>query len=185
MPDIVNVVASGKIGREINIPAIAEDIDAAVVNMSGENYSHRVVYLRRQEGGPMATVFRSGSYHITGADSIEQAKNMKNWMETAFNNLGIEITATFSIKNVVMTGDLEHEINLNSLAIALGLEATEYEPEQFPGAVYRPSDIDCVFLIFTSGKVVITGSHSVETATEGFGMLTERLKQILDNSERV
>jgi len=177
MPDIVNVVAAGKVGRELDIPAIAEDIDAAVVKMSGENYSHRVVYLRREEGGPMATLFRSGSYHITGAESIEQAKDLKDWMVTALNNLGIEFTATFSVKNVVMTGDLEYEVNLNTVAIALGLELTEYEPEQFPGAVYRPPDIDCVFLIFASGKVVITGSAKVDTATEGFKKVSERLKQ--------
>ena len=179
MPDIVNVVAAGKLGREINVPAIAEDIDAAVVKLSEENYSNRVVYLRREEGGPMATVFRSGSYHITGADSIEQAEELKDWMVSALNDLGIEVTATFSIKNVVMTGDLGHKVNLNTLTIALGLEVTEYEPEQFPGTVYRPPDINCVFLIFGSGKVVITGSPDVETATEGFEKMSERLKQII------
>lgn len=179
MPDIVNVVAAGKLGREINVPAIAEDINAAVVKLSEENYSHRVVYLRREEGGPMATVFRSGSYHITGADSIEQAEELKDWMVIALNDLGIEVTPTFSIKNVVMTGDLGHEVNLNNLAITLGLEATEYEPEQFPGAVYRPPDFDCVFLIFASGKVVITGSPNVETATEGFEKMAERLQDTI------
>lgn len=179
MPDIVNVVAAGKLGREINVPAIAEDINAAVVKLSEENYSHRVVYLRREEGGPMVTVFRSGSYHITGADSIEQAEELKDWMVIVLNDLGIEVTPTFSIKNVVMTGDLGYQVNLNTLAIALGLEATEYEPEQFPGAVYRPPDIGCVFLIFGSGKVVITGSPDVETATKGFEKVGERLKQAI------
>lgn len=179
MPEIVNVVAAGKLGREINIPAIAEDIDAAVIRLSDENYSHRVVYLRREEGGPVATLFRSGSYHITGADSISQAEDLKDWMETALKNLSIEITATFSVKNIVMTGDLGHQVNLNTLVIALGMEETEYEPEQFPGAVYRPPDIDCVFLIFASGKVVITGAQDVETATKGFEKMTERLKQTI------
>jgi transcription initiation factor TFIID TATA-box-binding protein len=179
MPEIVNVVAAGKLGREINVPAIAEDIDAAVVKLSEENYSHRVVYLRREEGGPMATLFRSGSYHITGADSMEEAEELKDWMVIALENLGIEVTATFSIKNIVMTGDLGHQVNLNTLVVALGLEETEYEPEQFPGAVYRPPDIDCVFLIFGSGKVVITGSPDVETATEGFKKVSERLKQTI------
>ncbi|NHN60455.1 MULTISPECIES: TATA-box-binding protein [Halorussus] len=177
MPEIVNVVAAGKLGREMDIPAITEDIDAAVVKLSDESYSHRVVYLRRDEGGPMATLFRSGSYHITGADSTEGAEELKDWMVAALEDLGIEVTATFAIKNVVLTGDLEEQVNLNTLVTALGLEKTEYEPEQFPGVVYRPPDIDCVFLIFGSGKVVITGSPDVETAVEGFQKVTERLKQ--------
>ena len=179
MPEIVNVVAAGKLGREINIPAIAEDIDAAVTKLSDESYSHRVVYLRREEGGPMATLYRSGSYHITGVDSIEGAEDLKDWMVTALEDLGIEVTTTFSVKNVVMTGDLGHQVNLNTLVVALGLEDTEYEPEQFPGAVYRPPDIGCVFLIFASGKVVITGAPDVENGTDGFEKVTERLKQTI------
>ncbi len=180
MPEIVNVVAAGTLGREIDVPAIAEDIDAAVVNLSGENYSNRVVYLRREEGGPMATLFRSGSYHITGAGSIEEAEELKDWLGNTLGELGVEVTPTFSIKNIVMTGDLGQQLNLNTLSIALGLEVTEYEPEQFPGVVYRPPDIDCVFLIFGSGKVVITGSSDLEIATRGFEKLSNRLKELLD-----
>lgn len=175
MLEIVNVVAAGKLGSEIDVLAVAEDVDAASVKLSKESYSHQVVYLRQENGGPMATLFRSGSYHITGADSTEQVEEMKDWMVVALEDLGIKVMATFAVKNVVLTGDLGHGVDLNKLVIALGLEKTEYEPEQFPGVIYRPQGVDCVFLIFASGKVVITGSPNVETATTSFEELTEKL----------
>ncbi|MWV65661.1 TATA-box-binding protein C [Halorubrum sp. JWXQ-INN 858] len=179
MTEIVNVVAAGKLGRELDVQTVAEDINAGVVKLSDETYSNRVVYLRREEGGPMVTLFRSGSYHVTGAKSAEEAEELKDWMVAMLRELGIEATATFAIKNVVMTADLGERVNLNALVIGLGLEKTEYEPEQFPGVVYRPPDIESVFLIFGSGKVVITGSPDVKTANEGFEAVTGRLKQIV------
>jgi transcription initiation factor TFIID TATA-box-binding protein len=52
----------------------------------------------------------------------------------------------FSIQNYVCTGEIGTAQNLNALAIGLGLENTEYEPEQFPGLIYRPESHDCVVL---------------------------------------
>lgn len=119
-----------------------------------------------------------GSYHITGGNSLDETERMKDWMVGVLEDLGIETTPTFAIKNVVQTGDLGREVNLD-LSIGLGLEQTEYAPEQFPGVVYRPPDIDCVFLVFGSGKVVIPGASDVETGTEGFEILKLRFEDLL------
>jgi transcription initiation factor TFIID TATA-box-binding protein len=178
MPEIVNVVGSGKLGVEIDVQAVADDIDAGVVKLSGENYSNRVVYLRKRENGPMATLFRSGSYHITGASSVEGTQALKEWMVELLHALGIDIEPTFDVKNVVLVGDLERDINLNQLAVWLGLEKTEYEPEQFPGVIYRPPDEPCVFLIFGSGRVVVTGATSGEMAFSGFEKLRNKLAEL-------
>jgi transcription initiation factor TFIID TATA-box-binding protein len=178
MPKIVNVVGSGKLGVELDVRAVAEDIDAAVVKLSDTSYSNRVVYIREREGGPMATLFRSGSYHITGGSSIEETAALKDWMGERLHALGIDATATFDIKNVVVVGDLEQDINLNQLVVWLGLEKTEYEPEQFPGVIYHPPDVPCVFLIFGSGRVVVTGATSAEIAFDGFEELKGELEEL-------
>jgi len=73
------------------------------------------------------------------------------------------------VQNIVASSDLESEINLNSIAISLGLEKVEYEPEQFPGLVYRLSEPKVVVLLFGSGKLVCTGAkkpQDVERAVE-------------------
>lgn len=178
MTEIVNVVASGNLGREIEVSSVGEDVNA-IVSYPEKDYTNDVVYLRRDEGSPMVTLFRSGSYHITGGNSLDETERMKDWMVGVLEDLGIETTPTFAIKNVVQTGDLGREVNLNPLSIALGLEQTEYEPEQFPGVVYRPPDIDCVFLIFGSGKVAIPGASDVETGTKGFEILKSLIEDLL------
>jgi transcription initiation factor TFIID TATA-box-binding protein len=58
------------------------------------------------------------------------------------------------------------------------LESTEYEPEQFPGLIYRPSDFDAVLLIFATGKVVITGSKDLETAETAFFHLQPKVQKL-------
>ena len=62
--------------------------------------------------------------------------------------------------------------------IWLGLEQTEYEPEQFPGVIYRPPDVPCVFLVFGSGRVVVTGAASAEIAFDAFDELEYELAEL-------
>ena len=57
---------------------------------------------------------------------------------------------------------MERPLNLSALAVCLGLEITEYEPEQFPGLITSLHDYACVVLVFASGKVVI---HAVTRIT--------------------
>ncbi len=85
---------------------------------------------------------------------------------------------TFEVKNVVCVGDLEQSVDLNKMTLLLGLESVEYEPEQFPGLVYRPSDFDLTLLIFGSGKVVLTGSNQVKTAEGALISLKEKVKEL-------
>jgi len=70
-------------------------------------------------------------------------------------------------------------LNLNALAIGFGLENTEYEPEQFPGLIYRPTGLNCVFLIFGSGRIVITGCRTVQEAEQGFSELKSAIEATL------
>jgi transcription initiation factor TFIID TATA-box-binding protein len=85
----------------------------------------------------------------------------------------------FTVQNIVCIGELNRNIDLNALSIGLGLEATEYEPEQFPGLVYRPSNHPAVTLVFASGKVVITGTPDLMSAEETFRHLQTRVSTLL------
>jgi transcription initiation factor TFIID TATA-box-binding protein len=85
----------------------------------------------------------------------------------------------FRIQNLVCTAELGESLNLSALVIGLGLESTEYEPEQFPGLIYRPSGADIVVLLFASGRVVITGSPDLDTAEETFAALQKEVTDLL------
>ncbi|MDF9748305.1 TATA-box-binding protein [Natrinema salsiterrestre] len=181
MPEVVNVVAAGSLGRQLDISAVGDDIDAAEVNYNTDGYQTPTVYLREQEGGPLVTVYESGSYHISGATSITEVEGVYEWLVEALNRLGIEgIDPEFEVKNVVLVGDLNLKLDLTRLALELGLEQTEYEPEQFSGLVYRPTELPSVFLLFASGRVVVPGSPDEKTAFRAFDNLQEKLSEVTD-----
>ncbi|GAH11486.1 unnamed protein product [marine sediment metagenome] len=59
--------------------------------------------------------------------------------------------------------------------MTFGLENVEYEPEQFPGLVYRVKEPRVVMLLFGSGKIVCTGARSTEDASKAVEDLSEKL----------
>ena len=83
-----------------------------------------------------------------------------------------------TVVNIVASADLTSETqNLNQVAIALGLENIEYEPEQFPGLVYRMRDPKVVTVLFSTGKVICTGARSKENVEQALVNLKRDLEE--------
>ena len=80
------------------------------------------------------------------------------------------------IQNVVASTTLDRRMPLDRIAIYL--ENTEYEPEQFPGLVYRIDEPNVVFLLFSSGRIVCTGGRTYEDVKTGIENLRENLEEI-------
>jgi transcription initiation factor TFIID TATA-box-binding protein len=114
----------------------------------------------------------------TGAKSIEDSKKAIHIAVDKMRALDAEIPHEFEIKiqNIVASANLGKTLNLES--VALDLENTEYEPEQFPGLVYRLDDPKVVLLLFGSGKVVCTGAKSISDAKLGVEKTKERLAEL-------
>ena len=165
---IASIVATGKIDREFELEALGNDIDAYSRDYSPNKHSG--LYITFYDDGPTITIFTSGSFNIRGASSKKELYKNKSLLENSLSSLGIqEPISTFQITNIVLTSDLKKEINLNKFAIKSGLENVEYEPEQFPGLVYRLDQ--GVILIFSSGKLVLTGFTNVEDAKQSLDKL--------------
>jgi transcription initiation factor TFIID TATA-box-binding protein len=174
--EIVNVVASTGIGQEINLKQ-------ATLALEGADYDPKrfpgLVY-RTKDPKTAALLFRSGKIVCTGAKSIDEAhKGIENVFQ-GLRNIGIDVIGTPEIKvqNIVASADLHSTLNLNAIAIGLGLENIEYEPEQFPGLVYRISDPKVVVLLFGSGKLVVTGGRKPEDAANAVDQIVEELKNL-------
>ena len=69
------------------------------------------------------------------------------------------------------------DLNLNTLAMKL--ENTEYEPEQFPGLVYKLTAAKATFLLFSNGKIVCTGTKSEKEVHAALDKLIENLKRVM------
>ena len=69
------------------------------------------------------------------------------------------------------------DLNLNTLAMKL--DNTEYEPEQFPGLVYKLMEAKATFLLFSNGKIVCTGTKSEEMVHKAIDMLLINLNKVM------
>ncbi|WP_049985481.1 TATA-box-binding protein [Halobellus rufus] len=179
MVHVVNVVASGALDVELDLAMVARELDD-VVDYDPEKYPG--AYVRFGDDEPLITLYRTGKYIITGASSEAESERLREEFLELLERHGIVSSAEdawFSIQNYVCMADVGRSLNLSALAIGLGLEVTEYEPEQFPGLVYRPRDHECVLLVFATGKVVVTGASDVDTARDGFTHLREEIEDLL------
>jgi transcription initiation factor TFIID TATA-box-binding protein len=181
--EVVNITASTNLGRELDLESIAEssvlrDMDAVEsIELNRESGERILMYL--VDVGPVGILSRKGSFIITGAHSFENLEKTTDAFLDVFVEAEI-INSANSIElitqNIVCTGTLDRDINLNALAIDLGLKNTEYEPEQFPGLFYWAPEANGTILVFASGKVVITGTRSVEEAEADMELLEERIE---------
>jgi transcription initiation factor TFIID TATA-box-binding protein len=159
---IENIVASAKVSDYLDLPALASKIKDAEYNKK----RFPGVVLRMQEPKIAALVFGSGKVVLTGAKSIESLSQGLEILGRQLRELNIEIpdNLTYKIQNIVTSADLGAPINLNKIAVGFNLDRIEYEPEQFPGLVYRLEDPKVVVLLFGSGKLIITGGKKPEDA---------------------
>ena len=174
--NIHNVVASCSTGNAIPLTKLAKHLERT--EYEPEQFPGLVMRLDAPRSA--ALIFNTGKIVSTGTKSPTEAKNAINRIIGKIKDLGILIdndNVNTRIENIVASTYLGKEINLNK--VALNLEGTEYEPEQFPGLVYRmDSKNNIVFLLFSSGKIICTGSKSEETIEEVIHKLKEKLKEI-------
>jgi len=170
---IENVVASTSLGEELDLQAIA-------LALTGSEYEPEqfpgLIY-RLKEPKTATLLFRSGKVVCTGAKSLDDVHKAIRKVAKQIEDAGIKVNTDpdVEVQNIVASSDLETKINLNAIAISLGLEKVEYEPEQFPGLVYRIDDPKVVVLLFGSGKLVCTGAKQPDDVKRAVEKITEEL----------
>ncbi|MBO8178983.1 MAG: TATA-box-binding protein [Archaeoglobus sp.] len=173
---IENVVASTQIGENIDLNKISREIKDS--EYKPKQFPGLV--LRTKEPKAAALVFRSGKVVCTGSKSVEDARRAVKQIVKMLKKIGISVIDEPEVKvqNIVASADLGVDLNLNAIAIGLGLENIEYEPEQFPGLVYRLDNPRVVVLIFGSGKMVVTGGKSPDDARRAVERISEELRTL-------
>jgi transcription initiation factor TFIID TATA-box-binding protein len=171
---IENIVASTSFGNELDLEAIA----LALVDTKYDPDHFPGLIYRLKEPKTATLLFRSGKVICTGAKSLGQVKLAISNVVKKIEKIGIKIQKEpeIEVQNIVASSDLGTKINLNEIAISLHLEKIEYEPEQFPGLVYRLDDPKVVLLLFGSGKLVCTGARKPEDVERAVENITEELR---------
>ncbi|MDG6255971.1 MAG: TATA-box-binding protein [Methanomicrobiaceae archaeon] len=159
---IENIVASAKVTDSLDLQMLSSRIPDAEYNKK----RFPGVVLRMQDPKIAALVFGSGKVVLTGAKSIDSLSKGLEILGDKLRSLDVDIPEelTYKIQNIVTSADLGTPINLNKIAVGFNLDRIEYEPEQFPGLVYRLEEPKVVVLLFGSGKLIITGGKKPEDA---------------------
>jgi len=171
---IENIVASASLGVKIPLEKIVEHLEGT--EYEPEQFPGLVYRMKDPKAATL--IFSSGKIVCTGARSIEDVNKVVKKVVKMIkdNKLGNPKTYSIQIENIVASAKLEARLNLDK--IAFELENSEYEPEQFPGLVYRVKDPKAAFLLFSSGKIVCTGVRKVADIESSVRALSKKLKSI-------
>jgi len=156
--NIENVVASATLKQRVDLNAVVRGYPG--VEYRPEQFPGLVFRLKRPKTATL--IFNSGKMVCTGAKSEKEAKRavMKVIKELKTSGIIIIGKPELKIQNIVASAGLGGTIDLEKSAYDLG--RTMYEPEQFPGLIYRMDDPKVVILLFASGKLVCTGAKREE-----------------------
>jgi len=181
IPTIQNVVSTVNLGVKIDLKSIA-------MRARNAEYNPRrfaAVVLRIRDPKSTALLFHSGKMVVTGCKSEEAsrlaARKYARIIQKVSGLDGVRFTE-FKIQNMVASTDVRFPIRLEALAGEHD-DFSTYEPELFPGLIYRMLTPKVALLIFVSGKVVLTGGKSREQLIEAFEyiypVLTEFRKETI------
>jgi transcription initiation factor TFIID TATA-box-binding protein len=172
---IENVVATVtmEITEKIDLIKIARKLPE--VEYNPERFPGLVMRINK----PKATflIFSTGKMVITGLRRADEAAPGVEKVIKYIKKAGIKVSnPEITIQNIVASGDLHTYIDLNMAAIVM--ENAMYEPEVFPGLIYRMQDPKTVFLIFSTGKVVCTGAKNKIFVKEAVLKLNHEVREL-------
>ncbi len=182
-----NVVVSASINRDLPLEKLAIGLDRAEYNP--EQFPGLIFKISNPEASSL--LFSSGKIICTGTKSIDEAKRAIKRIVEELGKIGIqvEVNPQIEVQNMVASGSVGGNLNLNE--IVFEFENTEYEPEQFPGLVYKLIDSpvlsNITFLLFGTGKIVITGAKSEKEIKDAVKLLRDQLIEsaLLDEKQSV
>jgi transcription initiation factor TFIID TATA-box-binding protein len=177
MIKIQNIVASVSLNQKIDLQEIVEKFPQTEYNPSV--FPGLVFRLKKPKTATL--IFGTGKMVCTGAKSEKESRSAVEKVVKELRQQGIQINEKplVTIQNIVASAALGGEIDLESLVYKLN--RVMYEPEQFPGAVYRMDEPQVVFLIFSAGKLVCVGAKKEEQVYEAVA----RIRKMLEEKELI
>jgi transcription initiation factor TFIID TATA-box-binding protein len=172
---VQNIVATTSLGKPISLTKLARTQSNTEYNP--ETFPGLILRVKKPKSAVL--VFTSGNLVCTGTKSIQQVKQVIDSVIKQLRRINVKITEKpkINVQNIVASGSIDMQLNLNVLA--LELENTEYEPEQFPGLVYKLIEPNATFLLFSNGKLVCTGTKNKQQLDESMKQLIKNIKEAI------
>nr|KAJ0201590.1 hypothetical protein LSAT_V11C600319450 [Lactuca sativa] len=194
VPTLQNIVSTVNLDCKLDLKAIALQARNAEYNPKLKTFTYcclcmysiqrfAAVIMRIREPKTTALIFASGKMVCTGAKSEQQSKLAARKYARIIQKLGFPAKfKDFKIQNIVGSCDVKFPIRLEGLAYSHGAFSS-YEPELFPGLIYRMKQPKIVLLIFVSGKIVLTGAKVREETYTAFENIYPVLTEFRKNQQ--
>jgi len=167
VPTLQNIVATVNLDCRLDLKTIA--LHARNAEYNPKRFA--AVIMRIRDPKTTALIFASGKMVETGAKSEDDSRLASRKYARIVQKLGFEAKfSEFKIQNIVGSCDVKFPIRLEGLAYSHG-QFSSYEPELFPGLIYRMIKPKVVLLIFVSGKIVLTGAKVREEIYTAFNTI--------------
>ncbi|CAG9321512.1 unnamed protein product [Blepharisma stoltei] len=172
-PVVQNVVATANLQCALDLKQVA-------IKARNSEYNPKrfcALIMRIREPKTTALIFASGKIVVTGARDEAQARLASRKFTRIIQKIGYSATFTeFKIQNLVASADIRFPVRLEGIAIK-HFNFSSYEPEVFPGLIYRMLQPKVSLLLFTSGKMVFTGAKTREDIKVAFKKIYPVLKE--------
>jgi transcription initiation factor TFIID TATA-box-binding protein len=174
---IENVVASASLNQKINLDAVVKSYPG--VEYRPKRFPGLVFKLKRPKTATL--IFSTGKMVCTGAKSEKESRRAVATVVKELKKGGIIIISKPDLKvvNIVASARLGGKIDLEKAVSTLG--KAMYEPEQFPGLIYRMNEPKVVILIFASGNLVCTGGTREQDVQDA----VHKLHRILEEQQLI
>ncbi|MFH1056120.1 MAG: TATA-box-binding protein [Candidatus Altiarchaeota archaeon] len=174
---VENMVSAITLDAKIDLRKLVKKVRG--IEYAPENFPGAVLRLREPKVAML--LFSSGKVICTGAKKMEDVTLAIIQLLEKLSEGGVQVTGKpkIDVQNIVASTSIGVKVNLDQLAI--NCFNTEYEPEQFPGLIYRLDDPKTVMLVFRSGKVIITGAKNVKDIQKA----AEKTKQMVHEHKAI
>jgi len=178
VPTLQNIVATVNLDCRLDLKTIA--LHARNAEYNPKRFA--AVIMRIRDPKTTALIFASGKMVVTGAKSEDDSRLASRKYARIIQKLGFNAKfMDFKIQNIVGSCDVKFPIRLEGLAYSHGMFSS-YEPELFPGLIYRMVTPKIVLLIFVSGKIVLTGAKVREEIYRAFELIYPVLSEFRKDS---
>lgn len=169
---IQNVVASINLATKLPLNELLHHLKDS--EYEPEQFPALIYRLQEKKGSFL--IFQTGKIVCIGSRSIVGAKEAFACLIKQIRKAGIKVPLKYTVKveNIVATDQIANKLELDQIAFAL--EKSEYEPETFPGIVYRIYDPKASFLLFSSGKIVCAGARTTVEVKKAILKLKKTLR---------
>jgi transcription initiation factor TFIID TATA-box-binding protein len=156
--EIVNIVATVILEDPLDLNQVHENLPGSKFPKAGSPW----LQYRLQPENYYTTFYKSGKFLITGVTSLEVIRPIADRIISILKGNAIDVKiADIRIHNFVIVDAMGHPVQFDKIIASLQDVNIEYEPEQFPGMIIKESGHS--FLLFSSGKIVLTGVKNIES----------------------